>query len=135
MRDHFPRLQALGAQVLVVTFATPQALAIFLADYPMPFPVVSDPERRAYRAFGLERTSWWTIFRPDVVLRYLRLIRKGWSPRRPGEGDDLLQLGGDFVLDAQGEILYAHRSADPTDRPTMETLFAALSKAIRSADA
>ena len=33
------------------------------------------------------------------MFRYLRLIFRGWMPRRPGKEQDIFQLGGDFVLD------------------------------------
>src|SRR5262245_4684629 len=92
----------------------------------MPFPVVGDPERAAYRAFGLERTSWGRLLRPGVVLRYLGLIFRGWLPRRPRSGEDVLQLGGDFVLNGEGRMVYAYRSAEPTQRPSIETLLQAV---------
>ena len=40
------------------------------------------------------------------------------------EGEDALQLGGDFLVDRDGGILWAYRSVDPTDRPTVEQLLA-----------
>ena len=46
---------------------------------------------------------------------------KGWMPRS-NEGEDVLQLGGDFVLSGDRRLIYAHRSADPIDRPAAETL-------------
>jgi hypothetical protein len=38
----------------------------------------------------------------------------------------VLQLGGDLVLDGQGRPAYAYRSAEPTDRPTLEALLQAV---------
>jgi len=46
----------------------------------------------------------------------------------PRSGEDLLQLGGDFVLDAQRRLLFAYRSADPSDRPTVRQLLDALTR-------
>ena len=37
----------------------------------------------------------------------------------------------DFVLDSDGRLVFAHRSAEPTDRPTVERLL----RAVREADA
>jgi hypothetical protein len=96
---------------------------------PLPFQVVSDPTRAGYAAFGLERTTWWRMLRPAVVLRYLGLIFRGWKVRMLREGEDVLQLGGDFVLDAQRRLRYAHRSVEPTDRPPVEDLLRALESA------
>jgi hypothetical protein len=87
---------------------------------------VSDSERLAYRAFALERTGWLTFFRPGVLWKYLRGIFRGYSPKTPYEGEDVLQLGGDFILNKLGRIVFAYPSANPTDRPTIASLLAAL---------
>jgi peroxiredoxin len=122
----YEEFRRLGAQVLVVTQARPDLLAVFLREQPLPFLAVADPGRLAYRAFGLERTSWAAMMRPDVILRYLRLIFRGWRPQHVREGEDILQLGGDFVLDREGRLTYEFRSAEPTDRPSVEALLQAL---------
>lgn len=83
-------------------------------------------DKSAYRAFGLERTSWGSILRPGVILRYVRHIGRGWLPRMPREGDDVMQLGGDFVLDSNRRLVYAHRSAEPTDNPEVDELLRAV---------
>jgi peroxiredoxin len=124
--ERYAEVRAAGGDVLAVSFAPPEAVAAFLRHTPLPFLLVSDPERSAYRAFGLERTSWPAILRPGVILRYLGLIFRGWRPRRPRPGEDLLQLGGDFVLDGAGRVAYAHRSAEPTDRPAFPDLLLAI---------
>ncbi len=129
MRQHYEEARRLGGEVVAVVLARPEALALFLQEQPLPFPLLADPTRAAYRAFDLGRTSWATIFRPDVLWRYLGLIFRGWRPRRKGEGEDVLQLGGDFVLDAGGRLVHAYRSAEPTDRPPIEELLEALRRA------
>jgi peroxiredoxin len=129
VQGHYDEIRGLGGEVLVVSQARPEVLAAHLRDQPEPFPAAADPERQAYRAFGLERTSWQTFFRPRVLLGYLRLIFRGWGLRRPNEGEDVLQLGGDFVLDGRGRVVYAYRSAEPTDRPPIGRLLQALREA------
>lgn len=131
MREAYAEIQALGGAVLVVSFAPPAQVAAYLERGPQPFPVVSDPQRRAYRAFGLEATTFGVMLRPGVVARYLGLVLRGWMPWRSARGDDLLQLGGDFVLDAAGRLRYAHASAEPTDRPSAAALIAAVRDATR----
>ncbi|MDQ4049819.1 MAG: AhpC/TSA family protein, partial [Actinomycetota bacterium] len=42
---------------------------------------------------------------------------------------DLLQLGGDAVLDAHGRLAWIHRSAGPEDRPTVEELVTVVRRA------
>jgi peroxiredoxin len=126
VQEHSQEIRQLGAEVLVVTQGQPALLAMFLREQSVPFPVVGDPTRDTYRAFGLERTTWWKILRPASIFRYLKLIFRGWKPRRPNEGEDVLQLGGDFILDSQGRLVYARRSAEPTDRPRVEELLDAI---------
>lgn len=117
--------------MLVITMSKPPALQSYLKMRTWPFPVVGDPERAAYRGFGLERTGLATVFRPDVMARYTGKILRGWLPRPPSEGEDVWQLGGDFVLDEQQRIVYVHRSKEPTDRPPVAELLAALKDASR----
>jgi peroxiredoxin len=111
-----------AVNVLVVSQAQPEVLAAFLHKEPLDFPAAADPERAAYRAFGLERTSWAAFFRPQAVRRYLSHLVHGWLPQGLQRGEDVLQLGGDFILDGDGRLVYAHRSSEPTDRPPAEAL-------------
>lgn len=128
MKDIYPEIQRQGAEVLAVSFAPAPKVAAFLQRYPLPFPVVSDPEVRTYQAFGLGRTTFGEILRPRVLGRFLKLIFRGWLPWNPEEGQDPFQLGGDFLLDSQGRLVYAHPSAEPTDRPGKEELLAVLGR-------
>lgn len=112
----------MGGELIAVTQAAPAQLAAHLQEYPRPFPVVGDPERAVYRLFGLERGSWSMFFRPRVLAHYLKLLALGWRLRWPRRGEDVLQLGGDFVLDADRRLRLAHRSADPQDRPDPQRL-------------
>ena len=51
---------------------------------------------------------------------------RGRLPGKHTKGDDVKQLGGDFVLDASGRLLYLYRSHQSTDRPGAEELVAAI---------
>ena len=120
------RFREVGVNVLTISQAKPALLAMVLRQSPRPFPVVSDPDRTAYRAFGLERTGFWSFLRPSVLWGYLRLILRGSKIRKPYEGEDVYQLGGDFLLDRAGRIVYAYRSRTATDRPAIADLLAAV---------
>jgi hypothetical protein len=122
-------LAAAGCSVLVVAQAKPEVLSLYLTSRNWHVPIVSDAERAAYSAFGLERTRWLTFFRPKVLWGYSRGLFRGYGVKRPYAGEDVLQLGGDFVLDKLGHVVFAYPSADPADRPTV----AAIRDALRSA--
>jgi hypothetical protein len=115
-----------GCSVLVVSQAKPEVLAVYLARQAWHVPVVCDPDRAAYRAFGLERAGWLAFFRPRVLLGYFRGMRRGYGLKKPYPGEDVRQLGGDFVLDRERRVVLAHPSADPTDRPAVGDLLRAV---------
>ena len=125
-RDEFA---AAGCSVLVVAQAKPEVLSLYLSRQGWHVPLVSDPERAAYRAFGLERTGWLTFFRPRVLWGYFRGMFRGYGVKKPYAGEDVLQLGGDFLLAKDGRVLFAYPSATPTDRPAVSALLEALSSA------
>ena len=77
-------------------------------------------------AFGLERTGRFSFLRPKVLWGYIRGMLKGYGVRAPYEGEDILQLGGDFVLDKLRRIVFAYPSADPTDRPSVAAIRSAI---------
>ena len=76
-----------------------------------------DPERQAYNAFALKRLSWFQVFSPAALKLYWNLLRGGMK-QEAYRGDDIYQSGGDFLLDRAGNILFAHCSQNPADRPT-----------------
>lgn len=118
MREHLDEIRRVGADVLVVTQSRPEAVAAMS----LPLPTVCDPDRTAYRYFGLDRGRWSMFFRRGVLHRYLSLIFTGWRPHRGEAGEDMLQLGGDFILSADRRLWYSHRSNYPADRPAASDL-------------
>jgi hypothetical protein len=124
--NRYEEIKQLGGEVLVVSFGPPHIISRYLEAKPQPFSVVSDPTMAAYKAFALPRTGIGSFFQPRVIWHYVKLLLRGWLPKKPHEGDDVLQLGGDFVLDAQQRIVFSYPSKDAADRPTPEQLLAAL---------
>ena len=123
MRD---RLDEFGdAEVVVILFTRQRNLRGYRARYGIPFTCVTSEDLAAYRAYGLRRGPWWRVWGPPVWLAYARLVARGRRFERPTE--DTLQLGGDFVVDADGELVYAFRSTRPDDRPAIAELLTALS--------
>ena len=126
VQEHLTSIRSLGGELIAVCQADPGFLRSYLEQYPRPFPVLCDPKRAGYSALGLEHCSWGTFFRPGTLKRYLNLIRKGWIPRWPRSRENLLQLGGDFVIAPDHRLVYAYRSPDPSARPRIEDLLQAL---------
>jgi hypothetical protein len=122
------RLDDLGdAAVALVTFAPVRALPGYRRRLGLPFPVLSDEDRVAYRAYGLGRGPWWRVWGVATVRRYAALLRRGRRLQRVR--GDTLQLGGDAVVGRDGRLVYVHRSTGPADRPPVDDLVDAVRRA------
>jgi hypothetical protein len=89
--------------------------------------MLADPERKAWRYFGLKRLPWHRVFSLPTLKLYFHLLLKGRKLENYGR-DDFYQSGGDFLLDRTGKILFAYRSHDPADRPPVRRLLAEVEK-------
>jgi peroxiredoxin len=117
-KDQF---ESRGVSIVVISFAEPQRLAQYQEHHQWPFVILTDPKRTAYDAFALKRLSWLQVFSPATLKLYWRLLRGGKQREDYGK-DDIYQGGGDFLIDRDGNLLFAHRSRDPADRPTATKL-------------
>ena len=110
---------------MTISFGTPYWARIWLEETNSPFPLLLDPERAAYRAYGLEVSllrSWgW-----QTISYYAHSLWNGrqWRGIRGDSG----QLGGDFIVDSREFVGLACPSRNPTDRPPVEELLSALQK-------
>lgn len=120
--------------VALITFTDPANLVgysetneIGLRDGP--FSILVDPERVAYRVYGLGRGSVARIYGLKAAKRYAEIFRsKGFGGlRRPTE--DTMQLGGDFVIGPDGTLVYGFWGQGPADRPSVDDLIDAVSSA------
>ena len=110
-----------GVVIAAVSFAEPAVLSAYQKRHQWPFLMLADRKRAAYGKFALKRLSWFHVFSPATLKFYLKLFRLGLAREDYGK-EDVYQAGGDFLLDRAGNILYAHRSQNPADRPSAERL-------------
>ena len=115
--------------IVVVSFAEPAKLLQYQEYHNWPFPILADPNRVTYQAFALKRLSWLRVFSPSTLRMYFKLLCKGQERRYYGK-DDIYQAGGDFLLDREGNILFAHRGQDPADRPPPEKLLKTIDRMV-----
>ncbi len=122
MQQRWFEFQKAGVEGFGIVQAKPETLQWWLKREPRPLRFLSDSERKFYRAMDLERATWGRILSWKALKVYLRLIARGWGVRIPVPEEDKLQLGGDFLFDAQHRLRYAYRSEDPGDRPSCNEL-------------
>jgi len=128
VQEYLAKGNAGRLQVLVISFGNPEAIEGFRKRLGLPFPVASDPEQKAYRDYGIGKTSFWGVWSPGVLWKYLKLMLRGKKLQHTTETRDVYQLGGDFLLDENGKVLFAHVSRSPVDRPAARRILAGLEK-------
>lgn len=128
IRNRWQMFQGVGATVVAITFCPVEDAIKLSQELSLPFPLVCDTQKVLYQTFGLGRASYLGFFSPKVLFKFFVKVLSGWLPSLRYSREDLLQLGGDFILGVNGEIKYAYRSDSPVDRPTAENLVAELKK-------
>jgi hypothetical protein len=130
LRDHFPELQALEADVVVIGTGDLRYAQAFSRDERIPFPVLVDDEGLAAAAASVERVGIARLFAWGSLPATARALRAGHRIGRPGRRVN--QLGATFVL-APGEshpagsrVLFQHHDAHPADHAPMSAIFDAL---------
>lgn len=79
------------------------------------WPLLIDSDLGTYKAYGMGRGTWWSIYGPVSIWNYLKLIFKGRGIHKPGA--DYRQLGGDVLINPDGVVRYHFASDSPHDRP------------------
>ena len=114
------KFERAGLQVLLVSMGTPEIAEAFRREFQVPFQIICDPGKELYRVYGLKGSSMLQIFSPELFLKGLRTIGRGYLPGLP-RGDPF-QLPGVFAIDTGGRIRYGYYSRDPSDYPAVEAI-------------
>ncbi len=121
MREREAELAACGVRVFAVTFEPARRVREYRARESAPYPILRDPERVAYRAFGLQRREHAAcIWRPKTIWYYVKNALRGRLPHVARA--DYYQLGGDVLLSPSGAVCWVYRSAEPADRPSVDLI-------------
>lgn len=120
MRRHEDEIEALRLRVVVVSFETRGVAEAYVRETGLRWPLLIDPSRRLYQAYGMETGRWWALWGPATWWAYARLIARGHRPR-PASAD-VRQLGGDVLIDPGGTVILHHVGDGPADRPAIARL-------------
>lgn len=128
MVDHLvtvlPDLKEKNLSLVIVTQGTPEETVVFCEQHAPGVLCLSDPQRKAYQAYGLERASIWQTFLSFNVWRSNRRLKRehGWKTDLPPRGQDALQMAGTFVIGLDGRIRLPYYYDDIADHPTVDLL-------------
>jgi hypothetical protein len=128
LRGQAADLERSGVAIYAVTFESRAYVERFQADNPLPFPVLRDPARSTYRAFGLNRRPATTVWGPRTLWYYARKLLHGELPASSAHTDPY-QTGGDVILRADQSGGWIYRSRHPADRPSVQSIAEMLDRA------
>ena len=123
LRTELPDYRAGGGDVVIVGQGEPARAARYRERQGIDVPILSDPDRSTYQAYGLLQGSTAQILfdAPDPFLRCDFDAGMGLAASRHATDralvDDPWQLPGEFVVGTDGVIAYAHRYGWCEDYP------------------
>ena len=122
----------MGVGIVALFFSQVHRLPQYRTHFDIPddLPLLADEGRAVYKAYGMRVGSLREIYSPQVIAKYARLIRGGMKMQMKTD-EDTRQLGGDVIVGPDGRIIFAHCSKNQADRPSVETLVAAIRAASR----
>uniref|UniRef100_A0A8C5DSB2 Uncharacterized protein n=3 Tax=Gouania willdenowi TaxID=441366 RepID=A0A8C5DSB2_GOUWI len=102
------------------------AAALWLQQTGSSFELVLDQQRQLYKTLGLG-SSYSKVMGFDCLLRYSEygVLNRGYPDVPPRLMEDIYQMGGDFLLDEEGNVILSHPSQTPLDRLSVDHILRA----------
>jgi peroxiredoxin len=120
LRDNAAALEEAGVSVVIITPDRPSRARKFVEQYRVPFPTLTDPERNAYRAYGLMDGSLGQLINPHIIARGAKATLNGTFLNRTTSAPR--QLPGTAIVDSTGRLLHLHHARDAADHLTSRDL-------------
>jgi hypothetical protein len=118
-----------GVAAVVVGMGTPEETADVARSLDLPFPVLLDPARRGYDAYGLIEGGANAFLTPKSAGAVARAMLSGSRGGRPI--GNTRQLGGAFLIDREGIVRWAAPSRYAGDHASPDDILAAAKAVLR----
>ena len=109
-----------GGRAFVVLQSAPETLASLTSKEDWPFTVISDPQGKVFKLYGVEAGGIIKYLHPAGLIAAIKAVRKGFRHGK-FEGKET-QLPAAFALDAQKVIKYVHYGENISDIPPLERI-------------
>ncbi len=117
------QIEQAGLTIAAVTQGSPAQTLEFGQRQAPGILCLSDSERRAYRAYGLERGNvWQVLLSPRVVAGTARAKKHGHTAELPPSGQDAMQMSGTFIIGTDGRIRLPYYYDNIADHPAIELI-------------
>ncbi len=121
LRDHEDEFSKLNVEIIVVTFEDILLSKSYAEKLSLTWPLIIDETRSLYRSYEMLSASFWDIWGPKTWFAYLRGTIKGQKLQK-SEGD-IMQRGGNILIDPNGVVQMHHVGKGPGDRPSVKRIF------------
>jgi peroxiredoxin len=129
IRERAAEFEARNSAVTVIAPTDAVAAGRFRDLYRVSFPVLADPLRHSYRAFGIHEGSLLDAIGPGVLARQLRESLHGNLAYVDPRGPTLRQLGGVVVVDRAGGVRFTHVAQPIYEYPSVDAYLQAIDEA------
>ena len=117
------RITQAGLSIAVIMQGTPEATAAFAKRFAPGLYCLADPERKAYKAYGLERGNLFqTFLNPRVWSAIAKSREKGYQVEPAPAGQDSMQMSGTFIIGTDGKVELPYYYDHIADHPPLELL-------------
>ncbi|MGK0440769.1 MAG: peroxiredoxin [Pseudohongiellaceae bacterium] len=119
LTDAWPEFEKRAITPVLISADKPDAAMMMQRGYEIPFPVLSDPELIAHKAFNVIFTL------PEKLISAYKeygVDLEDWS----GQGHHQFAVSSAFIVDTKGTIKWAHSSLDYKTRPSVKQLLSAI---------
>ena len=123
LRNDWARFEDAGVGVVAIGQGSAARTKVFEQEMELPFPLLADPRRTAYQAYGLTQASLRAEANLAALGRHMRAAVAHGGAREAEQ--DMGQLGGVFVVDTAGTVRLAKPQRSMSDVPANDDLLAA----------
>lgn len=124
LQEDVGRIREAGGDIVAIGMGTPAHAADFRRSSGIEFQLLVAPDTSVHRAAGLAGGDWMKVLGPRAWPSIVRATRKGYRAKRTGA--DMSQLGGTFVIDTEGAVVWEHRARHSGDNSSSAEIVAAL---------
>lgn len=121
-------LSAVNKRLIIISCGQPNLIEQYAKDTNCPFPIYVDPTQKLYDALGMIRTLSLGDKKPDYVKSsFLSVLAKSVRSKLSAgssmfQGGNIQQVGGEYLINNQGDIIWSHNMNNTRDHVEIKEL-------------
>ncbi len=117
------QIEKSGLNLAVILMGSVDASREFAARFAPGLLCLTDPSRKAYQIYGIERGGLSKTFLNLQVWKAIRAAgKKGYKVEPPPAGQDAMQMSGVFIINSSGRIVLPYYFDHIADHPSLDLL-------------